>query len=370
MGHHAFSGRLFTSLVAVLLPVAGLASTSCASPRLPTGGYPLRAAAAGYEVQVLVDGAPARTFDHDGESFVMGQMGARYTLRVVNHTGRRIEAVVSVDGRDAIDGKTADVRTKRGYLVPAWGTVDIDGWRLSQAEVAAFRFATVADSYAARTGSARDVGVIGVAVFPERYVAPRPVYVPQPRYPEWRYRDDGLGYGGHVDSDKADTYAEQEAPRKSTSKGAGSASGGRAAAEPAPPASAMADAESSGAPAPSRRPGLGTEFGEAVSSPVREVGFTRASATRPSVVLGVRYNDRDGLVALGIDIDGCCAGPDDLAWRQSATPFPGSDRDHPGTLGGFPAPPATSALGRAERAQRDHYAAPPAGWRDGCCVRY
>jgi len=345
MVHHASFRRLFTSLVAVLLPVAGLASTSCASPRLPTGGYPLRAAGAGYEVQVLVDGAPARTFDHDGESFVMGQMGARYTLRVVNHTGRRIEAVVSVDGRDAIDGKTADVRTKRGYLVPAWGTVDIDGWRLSQAEVAAFRFATVADSYAARTGSARDVGVIGVAVFPERYVAPRPVYVPQPRYPEWRYRDDGLGYGGHVDSDKADTYAEQEGPAR-RHKG----SEGRASAEPAPPSASaarsappLADAESSGAPAPSRRPGLGTEFGEAVSSPVREVGFTRANATRPAVVLGVRYNDRDGLVALGIDVDGCCSGPDDLAWRQSATPFPGSDH---------------------------RYAAPPAGWRDGCCVRY
>jgi len=341
MVHHALSRRLFTSLVAVLLPVAGLASTSCASPRLPTGGYPLQAAGAGYELQVLVDGAPVRTFDHDGESFVMGQMGARYTLRVVNHTGRRIEAVVSVDGRDAIDGKTADVRTKRGYLVPAWGTVDIDGWRLSQAQVAAFRFSTVADSYAARTGSARDVGVIGVAVFPERYVAPRPVYVPQPRYPDWRYRDDDLGYRGPADADKAEGYAERSAsPQKKGSAGR--------AAEPAPvapPASAMAESESSGAPAPSRRPGLGTEFGEAVSSPVREVGFIRANATRPSVVLGVRYNDRDGLVALGIDVDGCCAGPDDLAWRQSATPFPGSDRDH-------------------------RYAAPPAGWRDGCCVRY
>ena len=46
---------------------------------------------------------------------------------------------------------------------------------------------------------------------------------------------------------------------------------------------------------------------------------------------------------MGIDVDGCCAPSDDLAWRSSATPFPGSD-------------------GR--------YAAPPAGWREGCCVRY
>ena len=69
----------------------------------------------------------------------------------------------------------------------------------------------------------------------------------------------------------------------------------------------------------------------------------RANAARPAVVLGVRYNDHDGLVALGIDVDLCCVPVDDLAWRQSATPFPGSDR---------------------------RYAAPPAGWQEGCCVRY
>lgn len=340
MLRHALSRRYVSLFVAALIPAFGGASTSCAAPRLPAGAYPLRAAGGGYELQVLVDGVPTRTFEHAGESFVMGQMGARYTLRVVNHTGRRIEAVVSVDGRDAIDGKTADVRTKRGYLVPAWGTADIDGWRVSQAEAAAFRFTSVADSYAGRTGSARDVGVIGVAVFPEQYVAPRPVYVPRPRHYEWDYNDGGLGYApkGRIDAERGEAQADDALAKKS-SRGAAPA--------PAAPAdrSAVADAPSSAAPAPSRRPGLGTEFGEAVSSPIREVAFTRANATRPSVVLGVRYNDRDGLMALGIDVDGCCDEPDDLAWRQTATPFPGSD-------------------------QRPRYAAPPAGWRDGCCVRY
>src|SRR5437660_1292882 len=121
-----------------------------------------------YEVQVLVDGAPARTFHQAGEAFVLGQLGDRYTLRVVNRSGQRIEAVVSVDGRDVIDGKPADWRRKRGYLVPAFGTADIDGWRLSLQEAAAFRFSTVPESYAAKTGNAREVGVIGIAIFPER----------------------------------------------------------------------------------------------------------------------------------------------------------------------------------------------------------
>src|SRR6185503_2691427 len=99
-------------------------------------------------------------------------------------------AVVSVDGRDVIDGTTADYRNKRGYLISPWDSLTIDGWRISHESAAAFRFSSVADSYAARTGSAREVGVIGVAVFPERYYAPprpRP-YEPSYPYDEAPYR--------------------------------------------------------------------------------------------------------------------------------------------------------------------------------------
>src|SRR4029077_8428821 len=135
-----------------------IAADSCAASPWPGGGA-LRDRAAGYELTVLVDGVPAPTYYHDGESFVLGQLGARYTLRVSNHSARRIEAVVSVDGRDVVDGKPADFRGKRGYLVPAWSSIDIDGWRISHAQAAAFRFSSVPDSYAARTGSAREVGV-------------------------------------------------------------------------------------------------------------------------------------------------------------------------------------------------------------------
>ena len=106
-----------------------LAADSCAASPLP-GGQPLRDRAAGYEMTVLIDGAPAATYEYGGGTYVLGQLGARYTLRVANHSGRRVEAVVSVDGRDVIDGRPADFRGKRGYLIPAWGSVDIDGWRI------------------------------------------------------------------------------------------------------------------------------------------------------------------------------------------------------------------------------------------------
>src|SRR5258708_24486437 len=136
-----------------------LLSGACAEARPigdPRTGGPLMSALGGYELQVLVDGVPAPTFFQRGGTYVLGELGARYTLRILNHTGRRIQAVASVDGRDVVHGHPADFRNKRGYLVPAFGQVDIDGWRLSRAEVAAFRFPPGADSYAARTGSARE----------------------------------------------------------------------------------------------------------------------------------------------------------------------------------------------------------------------
>src|SRR3981189_3684357 len=76
-----------------------------------------------YEWRLLTIGAPALTFRHQGETFVLAHLGERYTLRVVNHSGRRVEAVVSVDGRDGIDGKPAAWHGKRGYLVPAGSSV-------------------------------------------------------------------------------------------------------------------------------------------------------------------------------------------------------------------------------------------------------
>jgi hypothetical protein len=307
--------------------VLSLALTSACAEARPIGeargGWPLVGAAGGYELEVLVDGAPAPTFFQNGETYVMGALGQRYTLRIHNHTGRRIEAVASVDGRDVVDGRPADFRSKRGYVVPAWGSVDIDGWRLSHAQVAAFRFSSVADSYAARTGSAREVGVIGAAIFPERWV-------PRPRPLELPYGDP------RASAPSPDRYRYDSAAEGEDAGGRAPKSEDAAGRAPSPPSaraeSAPAEAAPSPhgfAPQPSRRPGLGTEFGEAVGSSVREVAFVRANASAPAVVLGARYNDHDGLVALGIDVDrDACGGwacDHDLELRQTASPFPVGD---------------------------------------------
>jgi hypothetical protein len=262
------------TLVASLGPRAALGADRCAR----SGPYSLQ----------VVDeaGRELPTFSHRGRTYVLGAPGGRYLLRIHNGSGRRIEVVASVDGRDVVDG-TPSALAKRGYLVDAWGTVTIDGFRLSDASVAAFRFGAVEDSYAARMGDARDVGVIGVGVFAE---ARPPVPVPVPRRPE-------------EDRAQRSTAEPQAAPAPSS--GAGARGDGLAR---------KSEAEGR------ERPGLGTRFGEEHESHVVEVAFERASE-RPDAVLTARYDDRPGLLALGIDVDGIRVSSRDRWLREAADPF-------------------------------------------------
>jgi hypothetical protein len=99
--------------------------------------------------------------------YVVGQEGERYTIVIANHTPRRFEAVATVDGLDVIDGRPGSY-SNRGYVLMPWASLEIDGFRQSEDQVAAFRMAKVRDSYAAQRGEARNVGVIGIAFFAER----------------------------------------------------------------------------------------------------------------------------------------------------------------------------------------------------------
>lgn len=203
-----------------------------------------------------------RTFSDRGRTYVLGRQGERYRIRIDNPTSSRVEAVVSVDGLDAVDGKPASVG-KRGYVVAPFGEVTIEGFRTSMDDVATFRFSSVRDSYAARKGDDRNVGVIGVALFRER--------MPEPPPP---------------------SAAAPVAPGKQ---------GGAARSE------AKAD----------DRRGLGTEFGERRESAVESTRFERASSS-PDRVIELRYDDREGLLRLGIPLDE----PGESDRRDSAEPFP------------------------------------------------
>ena len=136
-------------------------------------------------------GRPLPTYWHQGAVYVAGQPGMAYRIRLTNLTGERLEAVVSVDGRDVVTGRLGDYRRQRGYVLDPYASITIDGFRRSLDHVAAFRFSSVPDAYSSRMGTPEHVGVIGVAVFRERVRHrrrhPRPLTygtepTPYPRY--------------------------------------------------------------------------------------------------------------------------------------------------------------------------------------------
>lgn len=247
-------------------------------------------------------GNSLRTFRHEGTTFALGFVGERYDVRIENHTERRVEAVLTVDGRDAVSGAVGDFVQERGYIVPPYGSVRVDGFRRTLDETAAFRFASPRSSYSARMGTPENVGVVGVAFFPERRVVP-------PRPPIRAWRDEYRWYP----SDKS------EASEPSRSAPSGESVGGARRSAPSPAASAAPsarhgadgsgsrseawkkadDARDTEGDAPSR---LGTRYGESTYSPVTEVSFVRQDRSSPTVIVTVRYDDADGLIARGIDV--------------------------------------------------------------------
>lgn len=203
---------------------------------------------------------------HRGEDWIEGRPGHRYALRLTNVTGARLLAVMSVDGVNVVTGQTA-ATSQTGYVLEPWQTLQIDGWRKSLSQVAQFVFTDVGDSYAARTGRAQNVGVIGVAVFEEA----RP----------WR--------------EPPAAIAESQAGREATTD----------AAAPSRTANAQARTMQS----------IGTGHGAREHSLARHTGFTRATMA-PAQMLRLRYDDRDGLVARGVVASPCCM-------RDAPHAFPG-----------------------------------------------
>ena len=101
-----------------------------------------------------------------GTQRLQGRSGERYTLEYRNYSTKTYEIVATVDGLDVLSGQPGSVRN-RGYVLRPGEHLRIKGFRKSGDEVAAFRFASVTDSYAANSaaGSPANVGVIGTAVF-------------------------------------------------------------------------------------------------------------------------------------------------------------------------------------------------------------
>lgn len=100
---------------------------------------------------------------------VAGRSGERYELIYTNRSNRYYEVVATVDGLDVLSGKPGSIKSD-GYLLRPGERLVIDGFRKNDREVAAFRFSSKDRAYASNTptGDARNVGVIGTALFEVR----------------------------------------------------------------------------------------------------------------------------------------------------------------------------------------------------------
>lgn len=335
--------RLSRVLASLLLSASVAACSQAYSDGRPMSPQPMviadrPAEAAPYTVEIISEsGAEMPTYQHGGKFYVLGEAGARYLIRVTNPTDLRVEAVVTVDGLDVIDGEAGDLR-KRGYVVPARGDLAIEGFRTSTAEVATFRFSSVGESYAGRKGKARNVGVIAVALFAE--TAPAELILDQqPTPPVTYYDEEDSGGGGYYGRGGESKDAAKRAPSGGSSGGGdgaspaseGGGSGGAVMRPPPPPDDDRYDREEEVVvkTRDSRccgkdkvgRPGLGTQYGEQRYSAATWTRFVRASES-PTAVAELRYNDAAGLAALGVLV-APQPDPEELTKRETADPFPG-----------------------------------------------
>lgn len=182
------------------------------------------------------EGRWLQVYRHEGRAYVVGKPGHEYQIRVANRLGEDLLAVMSVDGVNVITGQTAHP-SQSGYVIAPRASLEVQGWRKSLSQTAAFYFTALPDSYAARTGRPDDVGVIGVAL-----------------------------------------YRKKQEPRRSSPEISDSASAPRAM---------------------ERDSRLGTGHGRQEHSPAMHVTFERATSG-PAEVIALYYDSHANLVARGV----------------------------------------------------------------------
>jgi hypothetical protein len=271
-----------------LLCTALLALTACAAAPSTHAGSLVDLAVVDRDT-----GETLRTYSHHGKLYVAGTPGHRYSVRMMNRTSARVLTILSVDGVNAITGQTAST-SQSGYVLSAWESADIAGWRKSDDEIAQFNFTSLPDSYASRTGRPANVGVIGVAVFNER------VY--------WRDREADMSRNEAPASPPATSASEGIAGR---AQAPASDSAAKSVMQPMPSEVQAEKRASAGAIAKDER--LGTGHGAREYSHIDTTTFERATSW-PTEQVSIYYDSYRNLVAQGI-IERPIA-------RQDPQPFP------------------------------------------------
>lgn len=213
-----------------------------------------------YEIEVIVHGSPAKEYLHDNKYYIEGREGSAFSIRMKNNSGQRALFIPTVDGLSVMNGKEASFKS-RGYIIDAYQSVTIDGWRTSDDKIAEFFFSSASQSYANKMGKAGNLGVIGCAVFKEK---------PTTRDPEWLMcNGTGIASLGKMDLSGSDNTIMLCASQL----------------------------DYSGTTTTTK--GLGTGFGQEKYSPVIKVQFEKEDY--PVATFSIYYNTRENLKAMGVE---------------------------------------------------------------------
>ena len=266
-------------------------------------------------------GAALPIYEYQGEYWVVGTAGRNYAISMQRRPGAgRTLAVTSVDGINVISGQTA-AYLQTGYVLSGYGAYEINGWRKSLQEVAAFTFAAPGDSYASKTGRAAHIGVIGVALFVEQQQRPL-------------LKRDDLEQSGaardRAEASNAPAAAPGPAPSAVPAPSAAASSSRSASESPAQPSAREASKASADLGASAQAtltPGLGTQHGQREVSVTQNVAFKRASTT-PDEIIMIRYDSVENLLRRGV-----------LAYAQPLQINPPTARAFPSSVNFVPDPP-------------------------------
>jgi len=267
--------------------LAGAAAMVAAA--LTVGGLLCPQAEAGqkaaFSMEILVDGKVLSELPFQGRTYVEALRGREYTVRLRNHTGRRVAIALSVDGLNSIDAKTTTAKQASKWVLDPYQSVTIDGWQTSQSSARRFFFTTEDQSYGAWLGRTANLGVIEAVVFSEK--APLPMIE--------------SGSCGKLGGTR---QSPSDAPRPAEKKAADEALSDDLAA---------------------------TGIGRRVNNPVRRVHLDLEE--HPAAQLRLRYEYRRQLVHLGV-----------LPSEEEADAL--SRREHAHGFSGFDFAPAPGGAGR------------------------
>lgn len=251
-----------------------------------------------FDLDVLVHGSESRKYFHDGKFYVEGKRGSNFTIKLRNNTSKRVLAVLTVDGLSAIDGKDGSF-DGNGYILDAWSSIKVPGWRLNNSEVASFEFTDGEESYAGRKGKIRNIGVIGCAFYyeKERNVWPTYIMCDHGKHCGCPRNDLGLWWNGTTTTTTASSYPSggSTVTMKNFNVGDSIPTAMSMSAQ----ASSNNSYYSSSAPA---KQSLGTGFGDKATHRVTTSSFERANEI-PNEILTVYYDTRQGLQNRGINLD-------------------------------------------------------------------